>query len=370
LGESGETSVAVLFFAAPAEGVKEASWLTGAAGRNRNLAELVSAAIYSEDAQENGTYKALPPNRNDQQTAEGTTNTNLEKVDNAGRMTYGVSPNLGNLYPGEEFVIYAVLVAVPPTERVERAIVDAYRTVTGDGTHRMIPPPVSITCRMIWGTYRPSITQDQTKIVTVTLENIRAHGFDASDISYLEGIDIQKAVTRDAVDGSVDIILPGEPPKVFAEGLSRVVLHGRLHGGEYFDVILRPDSRGNYDQPIAEQDADLYWATTGNLDESYLTGSPNPFRESTTIYYEVPAQLSEGESGVLRFVNPIQASVKVYNVAGRLVNVLVDAVLSPGIYDTHWDGTDDGGRGVASGVYYVKLQIGKRHVTKRLIQLK
>ena len=56
--------------------------------------------------------------------------------------------------------------------------------------------------------------------------------------------------------------------------------------------------------------------------------------------------------------------------AGRLVNILADAILSPGIYDTHWDGTDDSGGGVASGVYYVKLQIGKKHVTKRLIQLK
>jgi flagellar hook assembly protein FlgD len=101
-----------------------------------------------------------------------------------------------------------------------------------------------------------------------------------------------------------------------------------------------------------------------------LNGSPNPFREETTIYYEVPSSVSDDDGNVLNFVNPVSTSVKIYNVAGRLVSILVDTILTPGDYNTSWQAVDASGNNVASGVYYIKLQIGKKHVTKRLIQLK
>jgi flagellar hook assembly protein FlgD len=62
--------------------------------------------------------------------------------------------------------------------------------------------------------------------------------------------------------------------------------------------------------------------------------------------------------------------VKVYNVAGRLVSALVETNTGPGRFDVQWNASNASGSGVASGVYYVKLQIGKRFITKRLIQLK
>ena len=101
-----------------------------------------------------------------------------------------------------------------------------------------------------------------------------------------------------------------------------------------------------------------------------MSGSPNPFRESTTIYYEVPSSVADEDGTVLSFTNPVNTSVKIYNVAGRLVSTLVETVLAPGQYTASWQALDESGNSVASGVYYVKLQIGKKHVTKRLIQLK
>jgi hypothetical protein len=57
-------------------------------------------------------------------------------------------------------------------------------------------------------------------------------------------------------------------------------------------------------------------------------------------------------------------------VVGRLVSVLADEIVAPGTYTTEWRAVDDQGSAVASGVYYVRLQIGKKFLTQRLILLK
>jgi hypothetical protein len=366
MDEPGQTTVAAVFFAAPGDRVSETSWLTGAAERGRRVVDLIKIASYTDAATaanenpdsrltQSGSDPSEPPG-----PAAG------EETRVAGTMTYGISPNLGTLGPGDEVAVYTALIAVPSIGRVDRAIEDAYRTVVGDGTHRMIPPPVSVTRRTVWGTFRQSSTSNPPEGMEIQLEKLGGQGIGASDILFLTGIELSNAIARETHSGDIEIRLPGEIPEVLANVRGRVVLHGRLRGGEFIDVILRPEEG----ELGTELDADQYWTTPGRLDEVYLTGSPNPFRESTTIFYEVPASVSDEKGGVLHFVDPIQTSVKVYNVAGRLVNILVDTFLSPGVYDTQWDGMDDGGRGVASGVYYIKLQIGKKHVTKRLIQLK
>lgn len=379
MSEPGETTVAVLFFATPAKNVAGASWLTGMTGSGRRLAELLDVAT-NIDAETAGRDKTTAKDTHTTKSAETPESraTNLragqadEKLtDHVGQITYGVSPNLGTLKPGDEVTVYTALIAVPSIERVGRAIEDAYRTVIGDGTHRMIPPPMSITCRTVWGTYKHTFEKDALAGVSILLENLRGQGVSAGDISFLAGIDLREAVIEDTFDGGAEIVLPDKTSDVFTNTGGRVVLHGRLQEGEFFDVILRPAEEDDVQGPrLTEQNAEQYWTTPGKLDEVFLTGSPNPFRESTTIYYEVPANISDDNGGILSFINPLHTSVKVYNVTGRLVNILVDTFLSPGTYDTPWDGMDDSGRGVASGVYYVKLQIGKKHVTKRLIQLK
>ena len=52
------------------------------------------------------------------------------------------------------------------------------------------------------------------------------------------------------------------------------------------------------------------------------------------------------------------------------MSVLVEEILGPGVHTTDWRAVDDSGNPVASGVYYVKLQVGKKYITKRMILLK
>jgi hypothetical protein len=79
---------------------------------------------------------------------------------------------------------------------------------------------------------------------------------------------------------------------------------------------------------------------------------PNPFNPGTEIRYDVPTA-----------AGPV--SVHVYDAQGRLVRVLVDADATPGRRSVMWNGLDDSGRPLASGVYYAVLtSAGTRHTRK------
>ncbi len=96
---------------------------------------------------------------------------------------------------------------------------------------------------------------------------------------------------------------------------------------------------------------------------------PNPFLTSLTIDVNVP--------GPSAFVNSTghelegTSSVRIYDVRGRLVRTIVnEEIMHPGSYNLGWDGLDENGANVAPGVYYCKLQIGARSLTKRVILLR
>jgi flagellar hook assembly protein FlgD len=71
--------------------------------------------------------------------------------------------------------------------------------------------------------------------------------------------------------------------------------------------------------------------------------APNPFNPSTRIRYEVP------EEGA-------RVTIRVFDVAGRLVKTLVDRFETAGQKTLTWDGRDECGEPVASGVYFCRMQ--------------
>jgi uncharacterized Ntn-hydrolase superfamily protein len=99
-----------------------------------------------------------------------------------------------------------------------------------------------------------------------------------------------------------------------------------------------------------------------------LGNIPNPFNQSTLIRYQIP--IPNPESRILHHV-----SLKIYDLTGRLVETLVNKNQDPGVYSTHWDGTDNSGETVPSGIYFSRLvsRIGKsqkRTTTQKLILLR
>jgi hypothetical protein len=88
-----------------------------------------------------------------------------------------------------------------------------------------------------------------------------------------------------------------------------------------------------------------------------LENHPNPFNPITMIRYALP------EASV--------TSLKVYDVAGRLVRTLFEGVKVPaGVYEVEWDGTDAGGSRVSSGVYFYRLTAGTESLTRKAVLLK
>lgn len=84
--------------------------------------------------------------------------------------------------------------------------------------------------------------------------------------------------------------------------------------------------------------------------------SPNPFNPSTRIDYEI------GETGAV--------VLKVYNIVGQEVRTLVSGVKAEGKHDVTWDGKDNFGRPVSSGMYLYRLKAGNHTKTRRMIYLK
>ncbi|MHB8079386.1 MAG: FlgD immunoglobulin-like domain containing protein [Candidatus Krumholzibacteriia bacterium] len=92
---------------------------------------------------------------------------------------------------------------------------------------------------------------------------------------------------------------------------------------------------------------------SGVPSELHLAGaSPNPFNPGTTIRFNLPM------AG--------QARLAVYDVAGRLVRVLVDGELPAGGHETAWDGRDSAGRALASGSYLARLEAGGKVEVARM----
>jgi flagellar hook assembly protein FlgD len=63
-------------------------------------------------------------------------------------------------------------------------------------------------------------------------------------------------------------------------------------------------------------------------------------------------------------------TVKIYDVAGRLVRTLVNEVKDAGAYAAVWDGRNNGGAAVASGIYFYKMETAGFNATKKLVMLR
>ena len=79
---------------------------------------------------------------------------------------------------------------------------------------------------------------------------------------------------------------------------------------------------------------------------------PNPFNARTTIGFELDRR------------QPV--SLRVHNLTGQRVTTLAEGVYSEGVFAVSWDGRDDQGREVASGVYLCRLRLAERALSHPL----
>ena len=126
----------------------------------------------------------------------------------------------------------------------------------------------------------------------------------------------------------------------------------RIYGLVDYDPALPFDSAST-SSPYAGEERPNDLPSSYRLAQNF----PNPFNPTTTIRYDVPAP---GGS----------VSVIVYNVRGQRVATLVNSYKQPGYHRLTWDGANDRGAKVASGVYFVQMRATGYLQTKKLVLLK
>jgi hypothetical protein len=92
-----------------------------------------------------------------------------------------------------------------------------------------------------------------------------------------------------------------------------------------------------------------------NLSQNY----PNPFNPATDIRYQI-----------MDVRSPMHTSLTIYNLLGQSVKTLVNETKDPGYYSAGWNGCDESGRAVPSGICYYQLTADDFTATRHMLLLK
>jgi hypothetical protein len=123
---------------------------------------------------------------------------------------------------------------------------------------------------------------------------------------------------------------------------------GLITGSNYWALIGFWQTEGQ--TGVREQ---AYSPNQGPLVTRLYAPQPNPFRAALTVRYSLAA---EG-----------RVTLRVHDLAGRVVRTLADGVMRPGRYNVNWSGTDDRGRELARGVYFCRFTAGDYRATEKLV---
>jgi hypothetical protein len=129
--------------------------------------------------------------------------------------------------------------------------------------------------------------------------------------------------------------------------IDRSVVNGITYQYQISDVDINGSETMHDNLVSATPSAELAVPTEYALHQNY----PNPFNSSTTIWFDIK------ESG--------QVSLKVFDLLGREVAILVNSNLSAGSHMISWDAS-----GLASGIYLYKIEVGDFRAIRKLLLLK
>ncbi len=135
--------------------------------------------------------------------------------------------------------------------------------------------------------------------------------------------------------------------------------------GVYEDRDVLPQTEYWYELWVVEDSGDEYCAsqfpasavTGGRYVTHFQAFRRNPFRDETSVAFEI------GEVS-----GPV--SVTLYDVSGKLVRTLVNEPMGPGRYEIPWDGRNESGQALASGVYFCRFQAGDVSERSSVVHLK
>jgi subtilisin family serine protease len=114
----------------------------------------------------------------------------------------------------------------------------------------------------------------------------------------------------------------------------------------YLTIPVRYDVNARYVGTENRTDLPSAW----DLDPAF----PNPLSTTTTLRLALP--------------EPSRVSVRLFDVLGRTIRTLMNEPRPAGYHTLHWDATDDGGRPVASGIYFLRVELESLDRSRALVQ--
>jgi hypothetical protein len=122
-----------------------------------------------------------------------------------------------------------------------------------------------------------------------------------------------------------------------------------LPGTRYRYQLAMTDADGEFLSPIVE-------LTTAALTTELRQNQPNPFNPETAISFTLEKSA--------------RASVQIYAADGARVRTLLDEARGAGTHRVTWNGRDDNGQPVSSGIYFYRLTADKFSATRKMVLLK
>ncbi len=205
---------------------------------------------------------------------------------------------------------------------------------------------------------KPSFVADPTE-VSWDLDQVQPANVEI-EITDTDGGGISFTLAKSQDWLVIDPELEGTTPQTI---ICSLVVDNLETGETYFDTIW-VTSDDAYNSPFAvpcsvhvtASGVELYGGDSRPTSFTLSQNYPNPFNPRTQIRFDLPVRT--------------HVNLVVYNVLGQRVNTLVDEVLSRGQYVVDWDGADQGGSAVSSGIYFYRIEAETFTETRKMVLLK
>jgi len=151
---------------------------------------------------------------------------------------------------------------------------------------------------------------------------------------------------------AVDANLSKDSPKVVADEAQLITINDQI-GIKVDGWKVLFDKTGSAE--ISVDYTNIKYKSKSELDYRLFQNYPNPFNPSTEIIYSLP------EKGFVK--------LEIYNVLGKKIKTLVNTIQQAEMKSVNWDGLDDNGKNVTSGVYLCRLEVGDFVSVKKMMFL-